>query len=127
MSRWHAFLNSANTIVHEYDGRMPLAAWLKDYFRQHKQMGSTDRKMIAELVYSFYRLGHAARHLPAATRMLAGLFCCNQSPFPLLQHLKPEWHELAHLPLNEKFKIISRETGSDTPDLLPAIFPWKTG
>ncbi|MBL7698377.1 MAG: Fmu (Sun) domain-containing protein [Chitinophagaceae bacterium] len=51
-------LRYASEIVKEYDGKIPLSAWLKNYFRLHKQMGSTDRKTISEMAYGFYRLGH---------------------------------------------------------------------
>lgn len=50
-------LRYASQIVERYDGRIPLSAWLKDYFRLNKQMGSNDRKTISEMVYGFYRLG----------------------------------------------------------------------
>jgi 16S rRNA (cytosine967-C5)-methyltransferase len=51
-------LRYASTIVKQYNGQVPLSAWLKQYFRNNKQMGSRDRKTIAEMVYGYYRLGH---------------------------------------------------------------------
>lgn len=51
-------LRYAADIVRQYDGRVPLSAWLKDFFRVNKQMGSRDRKTVAEMVYGYYRLGH---------------------------------------------------------------------
>ena len=50
-------LRYATSIVEAYDGRAPLAAWLKDFFRTNKQMGSRDRKTVSEMVYGYYRLG----------------------------------------------------------------------
>jgi 16S rRNA (cytosine967-C5)-methyltransferase len=50
-------LRYATSIVEEYDGRAPLSAWLKDFFRTNKQMGSRDRKTVSEMVYGYYRLG----------------------------------------------------------------------
>lgn len=50
-------LRYASEIVTRYDGKIPLSAWLKDYFRLNKQMGSNDRKTVSEMVYGFYRLG----------------------------------------------------------------------
>jgi 16S rRNA (cytosine967-C5)-methyltransferase len=88
-------------------------------------MGATDRRMIADLVYAFYRLGHAARELPADTRMLAALFCCNAASHPLLQQLKPGWNERAHVPLSGKLAYISNDLGIDIRDIPDGIFPWK--
>jgi 16S rRNA (cytosine967-C5)-methyltransferase len=51
-------LRYAAKIIEEYDGRMPLSAWLKDFYRTNKQMGSRDRKTVSEMVYGYYRLGH---------------------------------------------------------------------
>jgi 16S rRNA (cytosine967-C5)-methyltransferase len=48
----------ASAIVKQYNGQVPLSAWLKQYFRNNKQMGSRDRKTVAEMVYGYYRLGH---------------------------------------------------------------------
>jgi 16S rRNA (cytosine967-C5)-methyltransferase len=50
-------LRYAADIVKQYDGRVPLSAWLKDFFRVNKQMGSRDRKTVSEMVYGYYRLG----------------------------------------------------------------------
>src|SRR5690606_8520882 len=43
------------TIIHKYDGSAPLSLYLKDYFKQHKNIGSRDRKAISEGVYIYYR------------------------------------------------------------------------
>ena len=48
-------LRHAIRIMDTYPGDQPLHAWLKDYFRAHKQMGSRDRRQLSTLVYSFYR------------------------------------------------------------------------
>ena len=50
-------LRYATSIIKEYDGRTSLSAWLKDFFRTNKQMGSRDRKTVSEMVYGYYRLG----------------------------------------------------------------------
>ncbi len=51
-------LRYATKIIEDYDGRVPLSAWLKDFYRVNKQMGSRDRKTVSEMVYGFYRLGN---------------------------------------------------------------------
>lgn len=50
-------LRYAGNIIEDYDGRVPLSVWLKEFFRNNKQMGSRDRKTVAEMVYGYYRLG----------------------------------------------------------------------
>jgi 16S rRNA (cytosine967-C5)-methyltransferase len=51
-------LRYATQIIKDYDGKVPLSVWLKDYFRENKQMGSRDRKTVSEMVYGYYRLGN---------------------------------------------------------------------
>jgi 16S rRNA (cytosine967-C5)-methyltransferase len=117
-------LRYASNIIEDYKGEKPLAAWLKEFFRANKQMGSNDRKTVADLLYNYYRLGHALKTTPNKQKILAGLFLCNESPIALLAHFKPEWNERISLPLPEKILLLNND-----PSLLPKfsvneIFPW---
>lgn len=71
-------LRYAAGIINEYDGSVPLSAWLKDFFKANKQMGSRDRKTVAGLVYGYYRLGHL-QYDNIEERLLAGY---NKTPKP---------------------------------------------
>jgi len=117
-------LRYAVEIIEAFNGKMPLHNWLKDFFRQHKQMGSKDRKQASEMVYCFYRLGHAAKKSSVAERILTGLFLCNHSSNEILQYFKPLWNEQVGLTLHEKIPIISEHTGSSEANYLEKIFPW---
>ncbi|MBE7173160.1 MAG: RsmB/NOP family class I SAM-dependent RNA methyltransferase [Williamsia sp.] len=122
MSRFYTYLNTAVKIVHQYAGDIPLSSWLKDFYRQRKQMGSKDRKQVSELVYSYYRLGNSLPAYPAEDRMLAGLFLCQQTPRELLHYLKREWDEAIGLPLAEKQTLLKQKH----PEFRPAtIFPYQ--
>jgi 16S rRNA (cytosine967-C5)-methyltransferase len=97
-------LRYAIDIIKDYDGRYPLSAWLKDFFRENKQMGSRDRKTVSELVYGYFRLGYN-QFKNIEERMLAGLYAGN--------HLK----EIA-----EYFKSTRTAPDEFSTD---KIFPWK--
>jgi len=115
-------LRYAITIITAYQGETPLHTWLKDFFRQHKQMGSRDRRTLSNLVYAFYRLGHTVRDLPLDQRILLGLFLVHDQPGEFLRYFQPGWDQRAGHPLEEKIDFI-RATGIDFE---PAeIFPWK--
>ena len=43
------------SIIREYKGELPLAHFLKNYFRQYPVLGSRDRKILSALAYSWYR------------------------------------------------------------------------
>jgi 16S rRNA (cytosine967-C5)-methyltransferase len=115
-------LQYALRILAAYTGDIPLHNWLKHFFRENPQMGSRDRKQVSEMLYSFFRLGHTLRNIPAEERILAGLFLTNQKQEQILQHLHPEWHGQMEKPMEEKLEIISnRFTDFKVED----IFPWK--
>ncbi len=116
-------LRYALQIIDTYQGEMPLYAWLKSYFRDNKQMGSRDRRLLSTLVYGFYRLGHAVKGLSVEDRMLAGLFLCNDQPTEFLLYFRPEYDEKAALPLSEKIAFFQTQpagAGFRVTD----IFPW---
>lgn len=46
----------AAAIIDQYDGLLPLSAFLNSYYKQHPVLGSKDRKIITERVFTFYRI-----------------------------------------------------------------------
>jgi 16S rRNA (cytosine967-C5)-methyltransferase len=126
-------LRHATAIIGAYKGEMPLHAWLKNFFRDNKQMGSRDRKLLSTLVYGYYRLGHSLPTAPTPDRLLAGLFLCHDQPNDFLQHFYPDWNDKAALPLEEKILFYqSRSQPQSGPESQPPgasfrvtdIFPW---
>lgn len=63
-------LRYASQIVKQYNGQVPLSSWLKEFFREKRQMGSRDRKTVSEMVFGFYRLG-ALKFNSVEERLLA--------------------------------------------------------
>jgi 16S rRNA (cytosine967-C5)-methyltransferase len=113
-------LRLAMHVVETFRGNLPLHGWLKNFYRENKQMGSNDRKLISRMVYSYYRLGHALKQMPVRERILTGLFLCNQESNELLGYFKPDWNEKIALPPREKYEWV------DASFSLHDIFPWKT-
>ena len=100
-------LRYAIEIVKEYDGSIPLAAWLKQFYKQNKQMGGRDRKTVSEMVFTYYRLGHN-QFTSVNERMLAAV-----AASPNLQELKQYF--------------FPADTDSKTSQLFSVdnIFPWR--
>ena len=126
VSRYHSYLNSANQILHAYNGQEPFASFLKKYFSANKKYGSRDRRQIAQVCYCFFRLGKAVMNTSVEEKMLTGLFLCSDKPNEILAALKPEWNEKCNLAWEEKLLIINYSTKESSGTLLvPEIFPWK--
>ncbi len=112
-------LRYAVNIINAFKGEMPLHNWLKNFFRENKQMGSKDRKQVSELVYCYYRLGKTLEEIKMEEKILVGLFLCKNNNNELLNYFKPEWNENINKPIEEKLLIINY------PLLIKNIFPWK--
>ncbi|NCI48130.1 RsmB/NOP family class I SAM-dependent RNA methyltransferase [Sediminibacterium soli] len=85
------YLRSAETICGLYDGSVPLAAFLKQYFQQHKKFGSKDRRYISQLCYSYYRLGRALTDLSFSERTRIALFLCLEEPGSWTEIITGDW------------------------------------
>lgn len=118
MSRYHSYLNSAAAILRPYKGEEPFAAYLKKFFAANKKYGSKDRKQIADLCYSYWRLGGTLKELSVEERILAAVFICHSDRQEIIEHLKPEWSTATTLPLREKFNLLG--AGFKPGE----IFPW---
>jgi 16S rRNA (cytosine967-C5)-methyltransferase len=119
--KFHNQLRYAVNIIAAYQGEVPLHNWLKDFFREHRQMGSRDRKLAGDMVYGFYRLGHAVKNIPVEERLMTGLFLCHDTPNDLLDYFKPGWKGRHALPIDDKISLC-RTAGIDFR--VTDIFPW---
>ena len=106
--RFYSYLNSAKAILDEYDGSIPFATWLKQYFKSHKKFGSRDRKIVGDLCYSYFRLGKLFVERSIEERLLTAQFLCHDGS-EVVRQIKPEWSEQLAMP-QLKNLIFSRRT-----------------
>jgi 16S rRNA (cytosine967-C5)-methyltransferase len=117
--RSHSYINSATTIINQYDGNIPFAAWIKNYFKEHKKFGSKDRKIVTHLCYCFFRLGNAFQNKSLEERLIIGQLLCSETTNIVVEEQKPEWKEFVHLPVEEKLEKL------DAPDEWQHIFSFN--
>jgi len=114
-------LKTFQRILDEYPAETPLSKFLPGFYRQNKQMGSTDRRVASRLVYNYFRLGRALPNLPADERLFIAEFLCNTQLNSFLQHFKPEWAACIDFGLAEKLAMVK----AVHPDFeLDDVFPW---
>ena len=100
-------LQFAQSLVNTYKGDEPFHLYIQKYFASHKKHGSKDRKQIASLCYSYFRLGcGVSRNVAIHDKFLLGSFLCNSGHSLLLAQLKPEWNAVINLELNDKLKLV---------------------
>jgi len=114
-------LKTFQRILGEYPADTPLGKFLPGFYRQNKQMGSTDRRVAGRLVYNYFRLGRALPQLPAEDRLMVAEFLCNTQTNSFLQHFKPEWAACVGFNIDEKINLVK----TAHPDfILQDVFPW---
>ena len=118
--KYFSYLNSATEIIKLYKAQQPFHLFIKDFFRQNKKYGSSDRKQITHLCYCYYRLGASMKNIPVNEKILAALFLCSHQNNEMLAHLQPGWNEKINLPVKEKCILIN------TPYEELNIFPVST-
>ncbi|MBX7203934.1 MAG: RsmB/NOP family class I SAM-dependent RNA methyltransferase [Bacteroidia bacterium] len=114
-------LTHVKRILSAYHFEIPLHHFLKNYFRENKQIGSKDRKLLRQYTYYWFRLGKAITGEETELRLAIAVFLneTETSPFfdflSLRCHWKPDdasWRFSAA----EKLKLVQ---------ISPAdIFPW---
>jgi 16S rRNA (cytosine967-C5)-methyltransferase len=106
--RIHSHFNTAVLIISKYDGKIPLAQFLKQYFSQQKKHGSRDRKTISHFCYCFYRLGKALKEIDTSERLKIALFLCNENVDEYSDLFDENWKENGSNNLSERIKFIQK-------------------
>ena len=115
-------LKTFQRILSEYPAETPLSKFLPGFYRQNKQMGSSDRKVASRLVYNYFRLGRALANRPQDERLVLAEFLCNTQTNSFLQHFKPDWAACVAFSVDEKIDLIQKTY----PDFkLEDVFPWS--
>ncbi len=90
-------------IIDNYDGSVPLAHFLKNYYKQNPKLGSRDRKILGNMAYSWYRcnrgLAMPEEQNTFEQRIWAGLLACDLPVHDVLfaDYAQPEYKLDLHL------------------------------
>ena len=114
-------LKTFQRILDEYPAETPLSKFLPGFYRQNKQMGSTDRRIAGRLLYNYFRLGRALPGVPPEERLFVAEFLCNTQLNSFIQHFKPDWAGCMGFGTGEKIGIIKTVFPAFK---LEDVFPW---
>jgi 16S rRNA (cytosine967-C5)-methyltransferase len=95
-------LKTFQRIIGDYPVDTPLSKFLPGFYRQNKQMGSTDRRVANRLVYNYFRIGQALPNLATDERLVVAEFLCNTQSNSFLQHFKPDWAACVNFSVDDK-------------------------
>ena len=114
-------LKTFQRILAEYPADTPLGKFLPGFYRQNKQMGSTDRRVAGRLIYNYFRIGRALPDLQPEDRLMVAEFLCNTQSNSFLQHFKPDWAACVGFSIDDKIAMVK----ATYPDFkLEDVFPW---
>ncbi|MGZ4001798.1 MAG: RsmB/NOP family class I SAM-dependent RNA methyltransferase, partial [Mucilaginibacter sp.] len=115
-------LKTFQRILGNYPAETPLGKFLPGFYRQNKQMGSTDRKVASRLIYNYFRLGKALFNTPTEERLIVAEFLCNSQTNSFLQHFKPDWALCVGFEMDDKLKLVKTAYPAFK---LTEVFPWS--
>src|SRR5690606_17752790 len=78
------------------------------FFKENKQMGSSDRRMVSRLSYNLFRLGRSLENLPTLDRVVIAEFLCEKQSDIVTLH-QPAWVAHIQLPLKEKMQFLAKQ------------------
>lgn len=107
-----SYLRSAEAILKLYDGAVPFASFLKEYFRSNKKFGSRDRREITQLCYCFFRIGTLAQNRTIEEALIFGQFLCSSEGNPYIIEYRPEWVQQLSNTVEGKLKLLGT-TGAE--------------
>jgi 16S rRNA (cytosine967-C5)-methyltransferase len=89
--RFQSYCNTAVTIINAYKGGVPFVHHLKQYYAAHKKHGSTDRRTIAHLCYTYNRLGASISNFDTDKGLQLAIFLCEAKPGNWSFLFEPSW------------------------------------
>jgi tRNA and rRNA cytosine-C5-methylases len=118
--RSHSYLNSAKRIINDYDGTVPFATWLKEYFRNNKKFGGKDRKEISNLCFGYYRTYHLLQELQIEEHLIKGLYLTSFTSSVVLEELNKDLQTTIGFSVVEKVRLL------DLENKMKLIFPFQS-
>lgn len=117
------------TIIANYDGKVPLTHFLKSYYKQHPILGSRDRKIIADAVYSYYRCAKALPDsLSASEKTGLSLLLAEHEHIQSDKLIPEDWRNSVSMGIEEKIPMLANNGISVAIDrLLPDSLVFSEG
>lgn len=113
-------LRTFERLLASYDRKEPLARFLTLFFKENKQMGSTDRRIASRWVYNYFRLGKALAELSVTDRLVLAEYLCNTDS-ALVAYLNSTLTQRISLSFEEKSSVLSDTFGFNQFDVFPFI------
>ena len=112
------YIRNFEKALNGYVKTEPLARYLTRFFKENKQMGSSDRRMTSRFIYNFFRLGNALKDLSNTDRLVYAEFLC-ESGSDLVSLYRPELALQINQSLPAKINLLKSTVGFNVHDVFP--------
>lgn len=103
-----------------YKYNEPLSRYLTRFYKENRQMGSSDRKMTSRFLYNLFRIGNAFKSHNLIERLCFAEFLCeNESSFLALHD--SNLHALINNSIEDKISILEKDYGFILENIFPLI------
>jgi len=107
--REQTIMNQITGIIAGFDFSVPLHHYLKNYFRQHKQLGSRDRKIISSGCFSYYRCAKLFNRCSEEERLAYSFYLTGEKNL-LSEYLFNKYSLTEKLLINERLAALQKST-----------------
>ena len=107
-------LRNFERAISAYTHKEPLARFLTQYYKENKQMGSSDRRMTSRLCYNYFRIGHWMKEAPLMERIAYAEYLCTQES-AVVQLLQPQLSQSITQSLDQKIRHVKAMTSDFFP------------
>lgn len=122
-------INNAIQILEEFKVLdIPLSRFLSGWFKLHPKSGSKDRKILNDLVYSYYRCFHWIKSIPLREKLIGSYFILGGKEIGILELLEKDISEekmvrYLDLDISGRRKVLSLIYPQITWE---EVFPWSS-
>lgn len=103
MSRFHIYREEALRLIHNYHCGEPFSTYIKKELALDRRKGSRDRKIITDICYRFFRIGHLLPDITLEDRLDQALFLTGADERLIYRE---EWEGLYDATINEKLNLL---------------------
>lgn len=96
--------------INEYQFKEPFSRFLTQFYKNNRQMGSSDRRMNSRFCYNFFRLGRAFVSLTPTEKLTIAEFLCEVES-GVVEVFMPEWADKLGLGIQEKVELVESKYG----------------
>lgn len=118
MSRFQSQLNTATRLIDSYRSGEPFHLYLKQYFAANRKHGASDRRVLRDLCYAYFRIGHLGEDRNTSDRLLAAYYIVIADPMPLMGDLRPDWPNPVSFSIAERVHQVGWQWKPES------VFPW---